>query len=235
MLDECFAFVLFSSDFYSRANFRSGQKELQVSLFQGEQSSLIISFVPALGGWRLGLELKPFRFFQLLCSCISTRWMSSHWRRWFWLDNNNNFSGTSDQTIKQYKVSQPKGKHLQVWRFLSHPFRWKRQQTLKMVSWEEPCRCSSNDIVNSFSFFDIEFNWSIHCLSINIQFHSMQPPLQSLACGKARVLAKQPKGKDINDGDRFSWFLTILNFILEFGKTFMLQIKYNVFLSSFAP
>ena len=28
---------------------------------------------------------------------------------------------------------------------------------------------------------------------------------QSLACGKARVLSKQPKGKDINDGDRFSF------------------------------
>ena len=34
---------------------------------------------------------------------------------------------------------------------------------------------------------------------------------QSLACGKARVLSKQPKGKDINDGDRFSWFVTVLN------------------------
>ena len=27
--------------------------------------------------------------------------------------------------------------------------------------------------------------------------------LQSLACGKARVLTKLPKGKDINDGDKF--------------------------------
>ena len=27
--------------------------------------------------------------------------------------------------------------------------------------------------------------------------------LQSLACGKARVLTKIPKGKDINDGDKF--------------------------------
>ena len=30
------------------------------------------------------------------------------------------------------------------------------------------------------------------------------PPPQSLACGKARVLVKQPKGKDINDGDRYN-------------------------------
>lgn len=30
-------------------------------------------------------------------------------------------------------------------------------------------------------------------------------PLQSLACGKARVLTKIPKGKDINDGDKFAY------------------------------
>ena len=30
------------------------------------------------------------------------------------------------------------------------------------------------------------------------------PSPQSLACGKARVLVKQPKGKDINDGDRYN-------------------------------
>ena len=29
--------------------------------------------------------------------------------------------------------------------------------------------------------------------------------VQSLACGKARVLTKIPKGKDINDGDRFAY------------------------------
>lgn len=27
--------------------------------------------------------------------------------------------------------------------------------------------------------------------------------LQSLACGKARVLIKNPKGKDVEDGDKF--------------------------------
>ena len=26
-----------------------------------------------------------------------------------------------------------------------------------------------------------------------------------MACGKARVLAKIPKGKDINDGDKFAY------------------------------
>lgn len=29
--------------------------------------------------------------------------------------------------------------------------------------------------------------------------------LQSLACGKARVLNKNPRGKDVEDGDRFSF------------------------------
>lgn len=29
--------------------------------------------------------------------------------------------------------------------------------------------------------------------------------LQSLACGKVRVLVKHPKGKDINAGDQFSF------------------------------
>ena len=94
-------------------------------------------------------------------------------------------------------------------RFLSHLFRWKRQQTLKMVSWEEPCRCSSYDNCEfvPWSLLDIEFNL--------LPFHQHTLSMQSLACGKARVLAKQPKGKDINDGDRF------LNVISECGKKFM--------------
>lgn len=29
--------------------------------------------------------------------------------------------------------------------------------------------------------------------------------LQSLACGKARVLNKNPRGKDVEDGDRFNF------------------------------
>lgn len=31
----------------------------------------------------------------------------------------------------------------------------------------------------------------------------MRRTLQSLACGKARVLIKNPKGKDVEDGDKF--------------------------------
>ena len=37
----------------------------------------------------------------------------------------------------------------------------------------------------------------------NIEDGELRRTLQSLACGKARVLLKSPKGKDINDGDRF--------------------------------
>ena len=39
--------------------------------------------------------------------------------------------------------------------------------------------------------------------STNIEDGELRRTLQSLACGKARVLLKSPKGKDINDGDKF--------------------------------
>ena len=37
----------------------------------------------------------------------------------------------------------------------------------------------------------------------NIEDGELRRTLQSLACGKARVLLKSPKGKEINDGDKF--------------------------------
>merc|ERR1719226_472459 len=37
----------------------------------------------------------------------------------------------------------------------------------------------------------------------NIEDGELRRTLQSLACGKARVLQKMPRGKDINDGDKF--------------------------------
>ena len=42
-------------------------------------------------------------------------------------------------------------------------------------------------------------------MNLDINADIADPPLllQSLACGKARVLTKIPKGKDINDGDKF--------------------------------
>merc|ERR1712150_222993 len=39
----------------------------------------------------------------------------------------------------------------------------------------------------------------------NIEDGELRRTLQSLACGKARVLQKNPKGKDINDGDIFAY------------------------------
>jgi len=40
-------------------------------------------------------------------------------------------------------------------------------------------------------------------LATNIEDGEIRRTLQSLACGKARVIAKNPKGKDIKDGDKF--------------------------------
>lgn len=37
----------------------------------------------------------------------------------------------------------------------------------------------------------------------NIEDGELRRTLQSLACGKARVLKKEPKGRDVADNDRF--------------------------------
>lgn len=42
-----------------------------------------------------------------------------------------------------------------------------------------------------------------HLLSI-LEDGELRRTLQSLACGKARVLTKSPKGKDVEDGDKFT-------------------------------
>jgi len=39
----------------------------------------------------------------------------------------------------------------------------------------------------------------------NIEDAELRRTLQSLACGKARVLQKSPRGKDVNDGDKFMY------------------------------
>ena len=39
--------------------------------------------------------------------------------------------------------------------------------------------------------------------STNIEDGELRRTMQSLACGKARVLLKSPKGKEVNDGDKF--------------------------------
>lgn len=45
-----------------------------------------------------------------------------------------------------------------------------------------------------------------HCLCVYLftEDSELRRTLQSLACGKARVLTKIPKSKDVEDGDKFS-------------------------------
>lgn len=49
---------------------------------------------------------------------------------------------------------------------------------------------------DGFSFEDIR-------LATGIEDSELRRTLQSLACGKARVLLKSPKGKEVEDGDKF--------------------------------
>lgn len=43
------------------------------------------------------------------------------------------------------------------------------------------------------------------CTATGIEDAELKRTLQSLACGKARVLNKSPRGKDVEDGDRFNF------------------------------
>jgi len=58
----------------------------------------------------------------------------------------------------------------------------------------------------------------------NIEDGELRRTMQSLACGKARVLAKQPKGKDINDGDRFIYNKEFTNALFKI-KINQIQLK----------
>lgn len=49
---------------------------------------------------------------------------------------------------------------------------------------------------DGFSFEDIR-------MATGIEDSELRRTLQSLACGKARVLLKSPKGKEVEDGDKF--------------------------------
>lgn len=42
------------------------------------------------------------------------------------------------------------------------------------------------------------------CFFVVVEDNELRRTLQSLACGKARVLTKIPKSKDVEDGDKFS-------------------------------
>jgi len=58
----------------------------------------------------------------------------------------------------------------------------------------------------------------------NIEDGEMRRTLQSLACGKARVLTKLPKGKDINDGDKFVYNKEFTNALFKI-KINQIQLK----------
>ncbi|KAI6078671.1 Cullin-4A isoform X1 [Aix galericulata] len=48
-----------------------------------------------------------------------------------------------------------------------------------------------------------EFSFEEIKMATGIEDNELRRTLQSLACGKARVLIKNPKGKDVEDGDKF--------------------------------
>jgi len=58
----------------------------------------------------------------------------------------------------------------------------------------------------------------------NIEDGEMRRTLQSLACGKARVMTKIPKGKDINDGDKFVFNKDFTNALFKI-KINQIQLK----------
>ena len=64
----------------------------------------------------------------------------------------------------------------------------------------EEIKAATNIEVN---LFVVEFDFNFICFIIEKQDAELRRTLQSLACGKARVLKKVPPGKDILDGDKF--------------------------------
>jgi len=58
----------------------------------------------------------------------------------------------------------------------------------------------------------------------NIEDGELRRTLQSLACGKARVLSKVPKGKDVNDGDKFLYNKDFTNALFKI-KINQVQMK----------
>nr|CAG4648506.1 EOG090X01NX [Polyphemus pediculus] len=58
----------------------------------------------------------------------------------------------------------------------------------------------------------------------NIEDAELRRTLQSLACGKARVLQKTPRGKDVNDGDKFMYNKEFTNKLFRI-KINQIQLK----------
>ncbi|PIO29443.1 hypothetical protein AB205_0191820, partial [Aquarana catesbeiana] len=73
---------------------------------------------------------------------------------------------------------------------------------------------------DDFSFEDVK-------MATGIEDSELRRTLQSLACGKARVLNKIPKGKDVADGDKFM-FKTDFKHKLYRIKINQIQMKETV-------
>ncbi|XP_022660003.1 cullin-4B-like [Varroa jacobsoni] len=58
----------------------------------------------------------------------------------------------------------------------------------------------------------------------NIEDEELKRTLQSLACGKARVLQKTPRGRDVEDGDTFEWNAEFRNVLFRI-KINQVQMK----------
>lgn len=70
----------------------------------------------------------------------------------------------------------------------------------------------------------------------NIEDGELRRTLQSLACGKARVLQKNPRGRDVADNDRFVFNADFTNKLfrikinqIQMKETVRLLKKYSLF------
>lgn len=70
----------------------------------------------------------------------------------------------------------------------------------------------------------------------NIEDGELRRTLQSLACGKARVLQKNPRGRDVADNDRFVFNAEFTNKLfrikinqIQMKETVTFNTKYNKF------
>lgn len=66
----------------------------------------------------------------------------------------------------------------------------------------------------------------------NIEDGELRRTLQSLACGKARVLQKNPRGRDVADNDRFVFNAEFTNKLFRI-KINQIQMKETVFYTKY--
>ncbi|KAI0229165.1 Cullin-4B [Lamellibrachia satsuma] len=103
------------------------------------------------------------------------------------------------EIFKKYYLGKHSGRKLQWQPTLGHcvlkaDFTTGRKE-LQVSLFQTLCLLMFNDI-DEFLFEDIKN-------ATQIEDGELRRTLQSLACGKARVLNKIPKGRDINNGDKF--------------------------------